>query len=147
MKFVLEHSIHHSVGQIIDRSTDEETLSMAIRAIHNLCDCKEHVAVLGKNHIFPKLSNLLMKTENINLQKKLFATLSHIYNYMKRFSETSAHYWIGSEGGGKFIARYIGHKFSIKFSSNNFVCFLGSWKCGSAPLRLLRQKRPSCYTN
>lgn len=105
VKFVLEHSIHHSVGQIIDRSTDEETLTMAIRAIHNLCDCKEHVAVLGKNHIFPKLSNLLMKTENINIQKKLFTTLAHIYNYMKRFSETSAHYWIGSEGGGKLIAR------------------------------------------
>ncbi len=104
-KLVIEHLIHHTIGQIIDRSTDQETLNMSIRAIHNLSDCKEHVAVLGKNHIYPKLSNLLIKSDNAEIQKKLLATLSHIYSYMKRFSESSAHYWVGSEGGGKLIAR------------------------------------------
>jgi hypothetical protein len=89
----------------VDRSVDEEILSMAIRAIHILSDSKEHVAVLGKNQIYPKLSNLLMKTESFNIQKKLFSTLSHVFSYMKRFSETAAHYWIGSEGGGKLIAK------------------------------------------
>ena len=102
---MIEYSVHHTIGQIVDRSVDEEILSMAIRAIHILSDSKEHVAVLGKNQIYPKLSNLLMKTESFNIQKKLFSTLSHVFSYMKRFSETAAHYWIGSEGGGKLIAK------------------------------------------
>lgn len=104
-KLLIDHSIYYSVGQVIDRSTDEETLSMAIRAIHNLSDSKEHVAILGKNHIYPKLSGLLIKTENVNIHKKLLTTLSHVFNFMKRFTETSAHYWIGSEGGGKLVTR------------------------------------------
>ncbi len=105
-KFVIEYSVYHAVGQIMDRSVDEEILSMAIRAIHNLSDSKENVEVLGKNYIYPKLSNLLMKTESLNIQKKLFSTLSHVYSYMKRFSKTAAHYWTGSEDGGKLIAKY-----------------------------------------
>ena len=104
-KLVIEHFIYNTIGQIIDRSIDEEALTMAIRAIHNLSDCKENVAVLGKNHVYPKLSNLLRKTENVNIQKKVFVTMSHIFGYMKRFPESSAHYWVGSEDGGKLIAR------------------------------------------
>ena len=106
-KLILEQSIHDTIGQIIDRSVNEETLCMAIRAIHNLSDCKENVAVLGKNYIYFKLCNLLIKSENVNVQKKLLATLGHIFNYMNRFSQSSAHYWVGAEGGGKFVARFV----------------------------------------
>lgn len=102
----LSISVHHSLGQIIHSSEHEETLCMAIRAIHKLADSKEHITILGRYYIFPKLCTLLVKSENVNVLTKLFTTLFHIYSYMKRFSETSSHYWVGSEGGGKLIARY-----------------------------------------
>lgn len=104
---VIEHSIYDTIGLIIDRSSDEETLCMAIRAIHNLSDCKEHVAVLGRNYIYPKLAKLLIKSDNVKVQKKLFSTLPYVYSYMNRFSESSAHYWVGDEEGAKLITRYF----------------------------------------
>jgi hypothetical protein len=68
----------------------------------HLSDSKEHVAVLGKNFL-PEAFDSTNEKESLNIQKKLFATFSHIFSYMKRFSETSAHYWIGLEGGEKLI--------------------------------------------
>lgn len=102
----MELGVHFTLGQILDRSTDEETLCMTIRAIQNIADSKEHIAVLGKNYIIPKLSALLIRSDNVNVQKKIFLALTHIAGYMKRFSETAAHYWFGSEDGGKLVARY-----------------------------------------
>lgn len=102
----MELEVHFTLGQILDRSTDEETLCMTIRAIQHIANSKEHIAILGKNYIIPKLSVLLIKSDNVNVQKKLFLTLTHIFGYMKRFSETSAHYWFGNDDGGKFVARY-----------------------------------------
>ena len=120
----LSVSVHHSLGQIIHSSEHEETLCMAIRAIHKLADGKEHITILGRYFIFPKLCNLLVKSESVNVLKKLFTTLFHIFSYMKRFSETSSHYWIGSEGGGKIIARYD----IIEISCNlNFYLILHSF--------------------
>lgn len=112
-------SVHHSLGQIIYSSEHEETLCMAIRAIHKLADSKEHITILGRYYIFPKMCNLVVKSENVNVLKKLFTTLFHIFSYMKRFSETSSHYWVGSEGGGKLIARYDVIK--ISFDSSWFI--------------------------
>lgn len=105
-KLVDDLSVHHVLGRLLDfPEADEETLCMSIRAIHHLCDTKEHVAILGKNYILAKLSILLNKTENVNVLKKILTALSHVFSFIKRFPESCAHYWVGSEGGGKVISR------------------------------------------
>ncbi len=112
-KLVVDLSAHHILGQFLNPIKSEElkedSLCMIIRALHHLCDTKEHVAILGKNHIIPKLSALLVRTDKADVLKKLLATLAHIFSFIKRFQESAAHYWIGSEGGGKVVARYIDH--------------------------------------
>lgn len=104
-KLMDDLSAHFALGRLLDRAEDDETLCMAIRALHHLADTKEHVAILGKNHVLPKLSALLIRTESPDVIKKVLATLSHIFSFIRRFPESSAHYWVGSEGGGKLVVR------------------------------------------
>lgn len=111
-KLVVDLSAHFVLAQFLNPIKSEElkedSLCMIIRALHHLCDTKEHVAILGKNHILPKLSALLLRTDKADVLKKLLVTLAHIFSFIKRFQESASHYWIGSEGGGKIVARYIG---------------------------------------
>ena len=100
-------SAYHHVGRLLDQreKMDEDTLCAAVRALHLMADNKEHVGILGRNHILPKLSALLISTDNANVLKKVLATLSYIFNFIPRFQESSAHYWVGSEDGGKLVAK------------------------------------------
>ena len=104
---LIERSIQDTICHLLVQTENEEVICMAVRAVKNLADCKEHVAALGRCCLIPKLWHLLTKYENQNILKSLLATLCHICNYMHRFSENSSHYWVGTEGGGKFIARLI----------------------------------------
>ena len=94
------------LGLLAIRSTDEETLSMCIRAVHKLSDSKQHVALLGRNFTFHRLTSLLIKSDSARVIKQLFGFFSHLWgNYLKLFSETSSHYWIGNQDGGKLVQK------------------------------------------
>ena len=49
---LLDLYVFDPLGLLVIRSADEETLCMAIRALHKLSDSKEHVALLGRNYTF-----------------------------------------------------------------------------------------------
>ena len=103
---LVELEAHTVIGRVLDLSTDEESKCMAVRAIKNLADRKEHVASLGRLHVLPKLWTLLTTTSSDNTVKILLSALHHITSYLPRFSEGHAHYWLSNEGGGRYIARY-----------------------------------------
>ena len=49
---LLNHFVFNPLSLLVIHSANEETLCMAIRALHKLFDNKEHVAVLGRNRTF-----------------------------------------------------------------------------------------------
>ncbi len=103
---MLDLYVFVQLGLIAIRSTDDETLSMCIRAVHKLSNTKEHVALLGRNFTFHRLVSLLIKSDSTRVIKQLFSFFAHLWeNYLKLFSETSSHYWIGSQDGGQLVQK------------------------------------------